>query len=180
MKDMLEELFKRAEDQEYFFLPGDANAPNNSSTNLQSLIRKAKPIADTLNRHINIYGWHPDEGMNFIVRVLPGGEISDEKMVTAKVIESEMVTCTLPREDLANIMKNAGIPKLTEDMQKVEEAFVGKPMHRKIKDKEVRERESEYQGFSPDTNVYNKDEEETEDLFNTYSHDEEISLSIKD
>jgi len=55
--NILKSILDNNKNTSYFFLSDEANAPDNVDTDLRSIIEKAKPIAKTLGRHINIYGF---------------------------------------------------------------------------------------------------------------------------
>jgi len=185
MQELMEEILENALGNIYFFLSEEANAPNNTSTNLGDLIRKAKPIADIINRHINIYGFNPDEGINFVARVMPGGDISPDKMVIAESIPNEIVQCTLAKEDIAKVMKIAALPQLISDMLNVTEGHVPiikNPWFKK-RQKRAKEEEAVEKGFSPDDNIFNEDEDDTEnlrDVFGSENNEDDIQLIVED
>jgi hypothetical protein len=200
MENLMEAIKQNAEGNIYFFLSEEATAPNNSSVNLEEMVRKAYPVADTLGRHINIYGFNPEEGINFVCRVLPGKEVSDHKMVTddpfagtvtAADLSDEIVSlsmsdakgsftyASIDKADIKRIMLLAGLPELVDDMQAIG-AIVTKPFHRKLRDKKVLEKESRREGFNPDNSAYTPDEEDEEDLSSLFGEDNnEVSFSLK-
>lgn len=187
-----QEIADNAEGNIYFFLSEEATAPDNTDYSIDSIIKKAYPIANLLQRSINIYGYNPIEGINFVCRALPGNEVSPDKMVTSEVIEANpvnIVTCDICAEDIAYIMKIAGIQELTKAMQKVQETetpsetesktVVPKSGYRKLRDKKVRQREADIKGFDPDANIFEPDEEESNLLEHMYSSDnDEIIINV--
>lgn len=184
MKELMEQIMENAEGNIYFFLSGDANAPNNSSTNLTDLIRKAKPIADILNRHINIYGFNPDEGMNFVVRVMPGGEISPDQMVTASAKNVDLVKCVIAKDDFIQMIKTIALESLSKEQQEAVEAqnvSIPKNPWLKKRQMETQKERSDRIGMDPDNNIFTPDEEETDDLRDTFgSTEDEIKIVIDD
>jgi len=191
------EIRENAEGNIFFFLSAEATAPNNTDFNIDSIIRKAYPIANLLQRHINIYGYNPIEGINFICRVLPGNEVSPDKMVTSEVVEAadpvNMVTCDMCAEDIAYIMKIAGIQELTKAMQEktegagspgaasplVRKRIVPKSGFRKFRDKKIKEKEANLIGFDPDSNIFEPATEDAAMFDEIYSSDnDEIKINI--
>lgn len=206
-KDIMQEIMKNSMGNIYFFLSQEANAPNNSSINLEDLIKKSVPIANTLNRHINIYGYNPEEGINFVCRVNPGGGLSANKITgssfiaTASEIDTHLIKLSFSTagsddqgvllasvmpEDIAGVLGSPELANLIADKVIASDPrrpqLITKPFHRKLRDKAVREKEAKRRNFDPDQSIYEpdtKDEMNLQELFSTLKDEDEINIKLK-